>query len=48
MFVPEEGSFDWRQVRVADVGGAAIPSGDGLQLGPVVPEGVPRDRRDRQ
>lgn len=48
MLVPEEGAFDGRQVRVADVGGAAVPSSDRLQLRPVVPEGVPCDRRDWQ
>lgn len=48
MLVPEEGAFDGRQVGVADVGGAAVPPRHGLQLWPVVPEGVPRNRRDRQ
>lgn len=48
MLVPEEGAFDGREVRVSDVGGAAIPSSHGSQLRPVVPEGVPSDRRDRQ
>lgn len=46
MLVPEEGAFDGRQVRVADVGRAPVPPREGLQLGPVVPEGVPCDRRD--
>lgn len=48
MFVPEEGAFDRREVRVTDVGGAAVPTSHGPQLRPVVPEGVPDDRRDRQ
>lgn len=45
MLVPEEGAFDGREVRVADVGGAAVPPGHGSQLRPVVPERVPNDRR---
>lgn len=48
MLVPEEGAFDGREVRVTDVGGAAVPSSHRSQLRPVVPEGVPSDRRDRQ
>lgn len=48
MLVPEKGAFDGRQVGVADVWGAAVPSGERLQQRPVVPEGVSSYRRDRQ
>lgn len=48
MFVPKVGSFDWREVGISDVEGTPVPPGQGSQLGPVPPERVPSDRRDRQ